>query len=182
LNHQGRGRERGIDRFLSNLNGKLDRMWPEGDDGNGHNKDDGINYWRGKRIISVEEWKRIAGYTDLDDVLNPGEQEELTECLKWKGDQQQEQDDKSRVSEILAKARPKIAREIKSEALQYFPEADPNKEYIVFPFSHSDSDSDSDSDYHCPKAPELYRSWISDYRRLFVFNGFREHQYEPPAF
>jgi hypothetical protein len=30
------GLERGRDRFLSNLNGKLDRLWPEGDDGNGH--------------------------------------------------------------------------------------------------------------------------------------------------
>jgi hypothetical protein len=39
LNHyQGQGKERGIDRFLNNLNGKLDRLrlWPEGDDGNGH--------------------------------------------------------------------------------------------------------------------------------------------------
>jgi hypothetical protein len=181
LNHQGREK----DRFLSNLNGKLDRLglWPEGDDGNGHgnNEDDGINYWKGKRIISMEEWKRIAGYTDLRDVLSQEEQEELTECLKCKcGDLHQEREDSLRISEILDKAGPEIKREINPEALQYFPEADPNKGYIVFPFTHSDSDSDSD--YHCSKAPELYDAWISDYRELFIHNGFREHEYSPTAF
>jgi hypothetical protein len=96
-------------------------MWPEGDDGNGHNKDDGINYWRGKRIISVEEWKRIAGYTDLDDVLTPWEQEELTERLKWKGgDLQQEQDDMSRVSEILAKSKTTDKKRDQSRSITIF--------------------------------------------------------------
>jgi hypothetical protein len=162
-------------------------LWPKGDDGNGHghsyDDDDGINYWKGKHIISMEEWKRIAGYTDLNDVLSPEEQEELTERLKCKGgDLQQERDDMSRVREILDRAIPQIKREINPEALQYFPEANPNKGYIAFPFNHSDSDSDSNSDYRCFKAPELYTAWILDYRELFIFNGFRKHQYEPTAF
>jgi hypothetical protein len=131
-------------------------LWPEGDDGNGHGRsyddNDGINYWKGKRIISVEEWKRIAGYTDLNDVLSLEEQEELTERLKCKvGDLQQERDDMSRVREILDRAMSLTRREINPEALQYFPEANPNKGYIAFPFNHSDSDSD----YHCFKAPEM---------------------------
>jgi hypothetical protein len=161
----------------------LDRfgLWHEGDDGNGHgnNEDDGINYWKGKPIISVEEWKRIAGYTDLNDVLSPEEQEELTERLKCKaGDLQQERDDMSRVREILDRAMPQIRREINPEALQYFPEANPNKGHIVFPFTRLYPDSD----YHCPKAPELYDAWILDYRELFIHNGFREHEYSPAAF
>jgi hypothetical protein len=114
LSRHHHGRER--NRFLNNLNGKLDRLRPE-DNGNGHGNDDGINYWKGKRIISVEEWKRIAGYTDLDDVLTLEEQEELTERLKWKGDLQQERDDMSRVREILDRAIPQIRREINPEAL-----------------------------------------------------------------
>jgi hypothetical protein len=183
--YQGRDKDRSVD----NLNGKLDRLglWPEGDDGNGHNEDDGINYWKGKRIISMEEWKRIAGYTDLNDVLNPEEREELTERLKCKcGDLEQERKDMSRVSEILDRATPQIKREINPEALQYFPEADPNKGYISFPFdcldSESESNSNSVSHYHCFKAPDLYMTWILDYRELFIHNGFREHQYSPTAF
>jgi hypothetical protein len=181
LNLQGKER----DKSVSNLNGKLDRLglWPEGDDGNGHNDDDGINYWKGKRIISMEEWKRIAGYTDLYDVLTPEEQEELEERLKCKcGDLEQEREDMSRVSEILDRATPKIRREINPEALQYFPEANPNKGYIVFPFNHLVLGPDSKSDYHCSKAPDLYTAWISDYRELFIHNGFREHEYSPAAF
>jgi hypothetical protein len=187
------GRER--DKSVNSLNGKLDRLrlglWPEGDDGNGHSydEDDGITYWKGKRIIPVEEWKRIAGYTDLYDVLSPEEQEELEECWKFKcGDLEQDRKDKLRMGEIIDKAAPKIKREINPEALEYFPEANPNKGHIVFPFESLDPDldpnpdPDSHSRYYCPKAPDLYVAWARDYQELFKFNGFRPHEYEPPAF
>ena len=53
---------RGIDRSLNNLNDKLDRLWPE-ESGNGHNKNDGINYWKGKKILSKDIWRKLGGVT-----------------------------------------------------------------------------------------------------------------------
>jgi hypothetical protein len=57
-----RYQDRGIDRSLNNLNDKLDRLWPE-ESGNGHNKNDGINYWKGKKILSKDTWRKLGGVT-----------------------------------------------------------------------------------------------------------------------
>jgi hypothetical protein len=48
------------------------RLWPAGS-GNGHNNNAWGLGWKGRPIISNEEWKRLAGYRELDDVLTQDE-------------------------------------------------------------------------------------------------------------
>jgi hypothetical protein len=60
------------------------RLWPAGS-GNGHNNNNnawGLG-WKGRPIISNEEWKRLAGYRELDDVLTPDEKMQLKMSLAY---------------------------------------------------------------------------------------------------
>jgi hypothetical protein len=44
------------------LDDKVGRLWPE-ESGNGHNKNDGINYWKGKKILSLDIWRKLGNIT-----------------------------------------------------------------------------------------------------------------------
>jgi hypothetical protein len=48
-----------LDKLLnsSNLFERLDKLYP---DINSENRNDGINYWKGKKIVSLAEWRKIA--------------------------------------------------------------------------------------------------------------------------
>jgi hypothetical protein len=54
----GRVRDKEIDK----LDNKLLKLWPH-ESGNGHNKNDGINYWRGKKILPRDTWRNIGDLT-----------------------------------------------------------------------------------------------------------------------
>jgi hypothetical protein len=62
------------------------RLWPaESGNGNGHNNNNNNNNawglgWKGRPIISNEEWKRLAGYREFDDVLTSDEKMQMYDC------------------------------------------------------------------------------------------------------
>jgi hypothetical protein len=50
-----------LDKSINNLSQRLDKLYPDTNSSN--SSSDGINYWKGKKIVSVEEWKKISNYT-----------------------------------------------------------------------------------------------------------------------
>jgi hypothetical protein len=120
-------------------------LWPE-ESGNGHSKE-----WKGRPIISVEEWKRLAGYTELSDIVTPKEEEYL-------------EVNHNLPKETWDRATSDLRREINPEALQYFPQ-----DIITVVFNPS---------YSCPKALDLFYSWRNDYREFLAARGFRRADYD----
>jgi hypothetical protein len=130
------------------------RLWPAesgNGNGNGHNNSRPWE-WKGRPIISSEEWKRLAGYKDFYDVLTSEERE----YLKINMDLPDE--------EIWNKAESRVIREINPKALDYFP-----ADVITVVFNPY---------YTCPKSPEIYKLWVSDYRELLTAKGYRTHEYD----
>jgi hypothetical protein len=116
--------------------------------GNGHGRE---WEWKGRPTISNEEWKRLAGYTDFSDIITPEEEEYL-------------EVNHNLPKETWDRATSEIRREISPEALQYFPQ-----DIITVVFNPS---------YSCPKAPDLFKVWVSDYRELLTSKGFRKAEYD----
>jgi hypothetical protein len=56
-----------------------------------------------------------------------------------------------------------MIKEINPKALQYFP-----SDVIAVVFNPS---------YSFPKAPDIYKLWISEYRKYLAARGFRTHEY-----
>jgi hypothetical protein len=50
-----------LDKSVNKLIDRIDKL----DSSNGNKKSDGINYWKGKKIISLEEWFRISRTNNL---------------------------------------------------------------------------------------------------------------------
>jgi ArsR family metal-binding transcriptional regulator len=50
-----------LDKSVNNLSQRLDKLYPET---NSNNNNDGVNYWKGKKIVSIKEWKKISNYTN----------------------------------------------------------------------------------------------------------------------
>ena len=127
------------------------RLWPA-ESGNGHNnnnnnRNNGWGWgWKGRPIISSEEWKRLAGYTEFNDNLTAEEKDYLKINLDLPG-------------ETWDRAESEIRREINPRALQYFP-----IDIVTVVFN---------SYYSCPKTPDFYKLWVSDYRELLTARGFR---------
>jgi hypothetical protein len=50
-----------VDKLINsnNLLGRLDKLYP---DIASKDKNDGVNYWKGKKIVSLAEWRKIANY------------------------------------------------------------------------------------------------------------------------
>jgi hypothetical protein len=57
-----------------------------------------------------------------------------------------------------------VIKEINPKALKYFP-----SDVITVVFNPS---------YPCPKAPDIYKLWVSDYRELLTAKGFRRQDYD----
>jgi hypothetical protein len=51
-----------LDKLLNsnNLFERLDKLYPDASSKNKNKSDDGINYWKGKKIVSLAEWRKIA--------------------------------------------------------------------------------------------------------------------------
>ena len=64
----------------------------------------------------------------------------------------------------MARVSVQMKREINPKAQQYFP-----SDVITVVF---------DPYYSCPKAPDIYKLWISDYRELLIAKGYREHEHD----
>jgi hypothetical protein len=108
-------REKEIDKFLNDVNNKIDRLYPE--PGNGHGKGLGITHWRDKPVIPADKWKEISGLEEIEtrekeieiEIRSNPETEEsrrfLGEYPDWAWDQLQ-----------------KIKYELSPEALNYFPD------------------------------------------------------------
>jgi hypothetical protein len=129
------------------------RLWPAesgNGNGNGHNNSRPWE-WKGRPIISSEEWKRLAGYTELYDNLTPEEREYLKINMDLP-------------SEVWDKMDRERIWEINPKAMQYFPH-----DIISIVFNPY---------YTCPKAPDIYELWVSDYRELLTAKGFRHHEYD----
>jgi hypothetical protein len=115
-------------------------VWPAegGNGGNGHNNNKNNGWglgWKGRPIISSEEWKKLAGYTELYDNLTSEEKEYLKINLDLPG-------------EVWDRMDRERIWEINPRALQYFPQ-----DIVTVVFNPS---------YSCPKAPDLYKLWVSD--------------------
>jgi hypothetical protein len=52
----------GLARDIDKLDDRLARLWPE-ESGNGHNNNDGINYWKGKKILPKDTWRKLGDTT-----------------------------------------------------------------------------------------------------------------------
>jgi hypothetical protein len=52
----------GLGRDIDKLDDRLARLWLEETD-NGNSKDDGINYWRGKKILPRDTWRKLGDIT-----------------------------------------------------------------------------------------------------------------------
>jgi hypothetical protein len=128
------------------------KLWPAGNgNGDGHNNNR-FWEWKGRPIISSEHWKKLAGYQDMYDVLTPEEREYWKKDLNFPSNEKYDEIEK------------RIIREIDPKALQYFPN---DKITVVF-----------NSSYSCPKAPDIYKMWISEYRELLTARGYRHHEYD----
>jgi hypothetical protein len=47
-----------INKSINNLSDRLNKLYPDTSSSNNYN--DGINYWKGKKIVSLDEWRKIA--------------------------------------------------------------------------------------------------------------------------
>jgi hypothetical protein len=130
------------------------RLWPikNGNGNNGHNKNNvwGLG-WKGRPIVSSEEWKRLAEYTEFSDVFNDENVITPEERWSWKTNLNDSMG-------IWDKIDSRLRKEINPKALQYFPH---DLFSVVFYRSYS-----------CPKAPDLYKEWVSDYRELLIARGY----------
>jgi hypothetical protein len=50
-----------LDKFVNKLTDRIEKL----DSSSGNSKSDGINYWKGKKIISLEEWFQISSTNNL---------------------------------------------------------------------------------------------------------------------
>jgi len=66
----------------NNLSKKLDELYP---DTTSKDKNDGINYWKGKRIVSIAEWRKIANSNQA--VQKGIEYQRTKEALRYFPDQ-----------------------------------------------------------------------------------------------
>jgi hypothetical protein len=133
------------------------RLWPAGS-GNGHNNNNnawGLG-WKGRPIISNEKWKKLAGYKELDDVLTEDEKMQCKMALDVPEDVLSK--------EVWDRVNVQMIKEIDPRSLQYFPIG-----IVSVVFNPS---------YSCPKAPDVYKLWISDYRELLTAKGFRKADYD----
>lgn len=136
------------------------RLWPT-ERGNGHNRnrnknnnnDRYLSQWRGRPIISDEHWKEIAGYQDLFDVL--------TEDEKMLCQMTLDVPEVALSKVVWDRVNAQMIKEINPRALQYFPS------FIVRAVFNPS--------YSCPKAPDIYKLWKSDYREYLIAIGEGEH-------
>ena len=141
------------------------RLWPAGGNGNGNGGGNNNNnnnnnawrsgWWKGRPIISDEYWKKLAGYTDLDDVLTEDEQEQR----KWTLDFVEN----IFSQEVWDRINAQMIKEINPRALHYFP-----NDAVAVVFKPS---------YSCPKAPDIYKEWISDYEEYLTAKGYKKHEW-----
>lgn len=113
--------------------------------------------WKGKPIILREDWKRLAGYTEFTDVFDDDNVITPEERWSWKTDLNDSMG-------IYDKIDSRLRKEINPKALQYFPH-----DLVSVVFYRS---------YSCPKAPDLFKEWISDYKELLVAKGVNRHLYD----
>jgi hypothetical protein len=132
------------------------RLWPA-DRGNGNGRNNNNNYvWKGRPLVSDEHWKKLAGYQELFDVLTEDEKMQCKMALDVPED--------VLPKEVWDRVHAQMIREINPRALQYFP-----SDVITVVFNPY---------YTCPKAPDIYKLWISDYREYLTARGFRTHEYD----
>ena len=135
------------------------RLWPinNGNGNSGHNKNNvwGLG-WKGRPIIPSEQWKKLAGYKELDDVLTEDEKMQCKMALDVPEDVLSK--------EVWDRVNVQMIKEINPRSLQYFPQ---NVVTVVF-----------NQSYSCPKAPDIYKLWVSDYRELLIAKGFRIQDYD----
>jgi hypothetical protein len=71
-----------LDRSLNNLSHTLNRIYPYTASGNYN--DDGINYWKHKRIISADKWLEIKQGYSLTSALQSFPDDFLISCNYYK--------------------------------------------------------------------------------------------------
>ena len=107
--------------------------------------------WKGRPIISSEEWKRLAEFTEFIDVFDDDNVITPKESWSWKTDLNDSMG-------IWDKIDSRLRKEINRIPLNYFPH-----DIIAVVFYPS---------YSFPKAPDLYKEWVSDYRELLIARGY----------
>jgi hypothetical protein len=127
------------------------RLWPaKGGNGNGNGRNNNNNWeWKGRLVISSEKWKELAGYTETNDHLTAEEKYLLKISLDAPED--------DLPKEVWDRVESQTRREINPRALEYFP--------------HDIVDVVFNPRYSCPKAPDIYKLWVSDYRELLIAQG-----------
>jgi hypothetical protein len=129
------------DKSIKNLSERLDNL------DNLYPNSLQISHWKGKLIVSVEEWEQISGlgeiYAREKEIESRTEvRESLKIKMKYPEDAWQE----------LVSIREK--KEFRPEALGYFPDG-----FVSAAVSPC---------WSCPQAPDLFSVWVSDYKELLM--------------
>jgi hypothetical protein len=146
----GTDKTKSRDKSIDNLFERLSNIYPSYPYPN-----EGPTHWKGRPIISNEYWEHLSGVDEiLAKIQRIESRPEVIESLKINMD----------FPEEVSKELDSIKREIDPTALDYFP-----SDIITVVFNPS---------YSCPKAPDLYKLWVSDYRELLTAKGYRSHEYD----
>lgn len=125
------------------------------------NRMDGKNFWYGCHFISNADWKRIAGYTDLSDLISHEELNAIETGLVNRDPM---------ASEKLHALTKSLKHEIRSQALLYFPAELPPLTVIFNPW------------YKCPEYPEGLGYFREEYRQLLMKWGIPRSEYDGAFF
>lgn len=58
-----------MDKSINNLSERLNKLYPDTTNSSNNNYNDGVNYWKGKRIISLNQWFKIEQDYTLETAL-----------------------------------------------------------------------------------------------------------------
>jgi hypothetical protein len=55
-----------LDKSVNNLSQRLDKLYPD----TNSNSSDGVNYWKGRKIISIDKWLKITRANTISNSRN----------------------------------------------------------------------------------------------------------------
>jgi hypothetical protein len=136
-----------LDKSINKLSERLNNLYPNSLQ---------ITHWKGKKIISVEEWQQISGLSEIY-----AREKEIESRPEVKGSLKIKLD----YPEDAWKEITSMKREFKKEALEYFPDGLIPVALLGF--------------YTCPEAEgDEFNVWVSEFKDLLLkLKGIDESDY-----